>query len=146
MQNLVVIFFRFRGKGCLFRELFLNCLDNGDDIGKGDANDDKQGVFKDVHQPALVLVKIGKIGLRRADNVHKIDVDTAARFVQHTVDIKGEEHQNDQKFQAVEVVFYLKLYFLACVQIQGEYHEKNVIAEVLRANQPASVSRRIGGD
>ena len=96
--NLLGNGFRF-GKdfrlGKLFRllcQLFFDCANDRRDIGKGKADEDKEGVVYDIYKPTVLFRKVRKARLRRADNVHKVHVCAATRFVQHTVDIECEEH------------------------------------------------------
>ena len=93
-----------------------------------------------VHKPAVFLGEEGQAVLRRADDVHKVYVGVAV--VQNAVYVEGEEHQNEQEFQTVEIIFDCEFHFLAGIQVQGEHDEDSVIAKILQGNQPAAVSRR----
>ena len=93
-------------------------VDDGHDIRKGYANDYEEGVSQYVHKPAFVFVEIGQAVLRGINYVHEVDCRFAV--VQDAVDVESKEHQNKQKFQAVKIIFDVKLDFFAGVQVQGE--------------------------
>ena len=87
-----------------------------------------------VHAPTVVFREIRQAVDRWWSYVHKVNI--AHAVVENTIHVHGEEEQNPNEFQGIEIIFDTEFKFFARGYIQRKHNKGNVVQIVLDCNHP----------